>query len=296
LKFGAHMYLWSDRWSDGSLDLLDHVRDLGLALFEVSLGDEVIFTPRKLRQRIEALGIELSIGPGGVWPMECDISDDDPDNRALGLAWHKHILNLASESGASAYCGALYGHPGRSLRRRPPPDEFSRTADNLRLLAEYASSLGVRLVIEPMSRFRSHLVTTPEQAVRLVQMADHPNLSILLDTFHMVTEVRDYGAAICMVGPLLWGLHACENDRGVPGGGLVPWDTVFDTLVADHPNARIMLETYNTALDDFGYQRGIFQNLCPDADAYVRQGIAFLQQCVRNAEDRSASPQTAPDS
>ena len=29
---------------------------------------------------------------------------------------------------------------------------------------------------------------------------------------------------------LLWGLHACENDRGVPGGGLVPWREIFAAL------------------------------------------------------------------
>ena len=31
-------------------------------------------------------------------------------------------------------------------------------------------------------------------------------------------------------GDLLWGLHACENDRGVPGGGLVPWRDIFTAL------------------------------------------------------------------
>ena len=283
------MYLWTDRWSDEALWLLDHVRELGLEVFEVSLGEDSVVTPRRLRRHAEQLGLEITIGPGGPWPPECDISDDDPEQRARGLAWHQHVLDLASESGASAYCGAIYGRPGRVLRRRPPPEEYPRTAESLHRLADYAMRAGVQLVIEPMSRFRTHLVNTPEQAVRLVRLADHPNLRILLDTYHLLPEVRDYGAAVRTTGDLLWGLHACESDRGVPGGGLVPWTAVFDALVGVCPGARILLETYNTALGDFSFSRGIFQNLCPDGDAFAREGVAFLRHCAGEAVRRVAS-------
>jgi hypothetical protein len=34
----------------------------------------------------------------------------------------------------------------------------------------------------------------------------------------MITEERDYGGAVRQALPLLWGLDACENDRGVPRG------------------------------------------------------------------------------
>lgn len=277
--------MWADRWSDAALPLLDHIKSLGVDVFEISLGDDIVFTPKLLRHRAEQLDLELTVGPGGVWPMECDISADDPNHRILGLAWHKRIIDLAGESGVSAYCGALYGHPGKSLRRRPPADELPRTADNLHRLAEHAAQAGVKLVIEPMSRFRTHLVNTPQQAVALARSADHPNLAVLFDTFHMVTEVRDYSAAIRSAGALLWGIHACDNDRGVPGGGLMPWPDVFDALLATKPNARVMLETYNTSLGDFAYQRGVFQNLCPDGDAFARQGLAFLRKCAGCAAD-----------
>jgi hypothetical protein len=33
----------------------------------------------------------------------------------------------------------------------------------------------------------------------------------------MITEERDFGVAICAALPVLWGVHTCENDRGVPG-------------------------------------------------------------------------------
>jgi D-psicose/D-tagatose/L-ribulose 3-epimerase len=280
LKFGAHQFLWKSHWTDADAGILDRARALGLTVFEVSLGDDVRFDCRRLRRHAEALGIELTIGPGNAWPMECDISHDDAGLRAKGLAWHKQILERAAECGAAAYCGAIYSHPGRVCRRQPPADELPRAAENLHVLAEHAAGLGVRLVIEPTSRFRNHLVNTSRQAVQLAELAGHSNLSINLDTYHMITEERDYGAAIRRAASRLWGVHACENDRGVPGGGLVPWPAVFAALREVDGPVRFLLETYRTGPDGFGFERGIFRDLCPDPEAFIRQGVAFLKGCA----------------
>jgi D-psicose/D-tagatose/L-ribulose 3-epimerase len=278
MKLGLHCYLFTERWSDDRLDVLDTARDLGAECFEVVVGDDIDFTPRLTRQRAEALGLTLTVGPGGQWPTECDISADEPADRAKGLAWHCQQIDLAGELGAAAYTGALYGHPGTVKRRVPPIDEYPRTAEGLHRLAEHAASRGVMLALEPMSHFRTHIANTPEQIMRLVTLADHANLGVLLDTYHMIPEVRDFGAAIRTVGDRLWGLHACENDRGVPGGGLVPWDHVFAALRDIAFDGFVLLEAYNSSLSDFAFRRGMFHDVCPDGEAFARQGLAFLHR------------------
>src|SRR5690349_48478 len=105
IKFGAHIFLWTDRWTDDSLPLIDQARHLGLDCLDISVGDDVHFDPKLTRQRAASAGLELLISPGNVWPMECDISDDDPENRRRGLAWHKHNIELAAELGATTYSG-----------------------------------------------------------------------------------------------------------------------------------------------------------------------------------------------
>lgn len=277
MKFGLHCYLFTDRWSDDDLDVLDTAKSLGADVVEVVVGDDISFTPQLTRQRAETLALELTVGPGGAWPATCDLSADDPADRARGLAWHSRQVDLAAEVGAVAYTGALYGHPGTVQRRAPPADEATRTAEGLWRLAEYAQAQGVKLALEPMSHFRTHLANTPEQLLRLIALADHPNLAVLLDTYHMITEVRDYYAAIRSVGARLWGLHACENDRGVPGGGLVPWDQVFGALRDMGFDGYVMLEAYNSSINDFAYRRGMFHNVCPDGAAFARTGLAFLR-------------------
>jgi D-psicose/D-tagatose/L-ribulose 3-epimerase len=278
MKLGLHCYLFTERWSDDRLDVLDTARDLGAECFEVVVGDDIQFTPQLTRQRAEALGLTLTVGPGGLWPTECDISADEPADRAKGLAWHCQQIDLAGELGAAAYTGALYGHPGTVKRRVPPADEYPRTAEGLHRLAEHAASRGVMLALEPMSHFRTHIANTPEQIMRLVTLADHANLGVLLDTYHMITEMREFGAAIRAVGDRLWGLHACENDRGVPGGGLVPWDQVFAALRDITFDGFVLLEAYNSSLSDFAFRRGMFHDVCPDGEAFARQGLAFMRR------------------
>ena len=278
MKYGAHSYIFTEYWMDAQLHILDTAAELGLDCFEIGIGDDIVYTPELTRRRAEALGLTLVVSPGGLWPVECDLSADDPTDRARGLAWHKRQVERAAELGAVAYTGALYGHPGVVKRRIPPPDEYPRTAEGLARLAEYGASHGVQIVIEPMSHFRTHLVNTPEQAMRLIALADHPNLTVLFDTYHMITEVRDYGQAIRTIGDRLWGLHACENDRGAPGGGLVPWPAVFSALRGIDFDGHMLMEAYNSGTGDFAVRRGMFHDVCPDGEAFVRTGLEFLRQ------------------
>ena len=121
MRFGAHSYMFTDRWSDECLGILDAVGELGLDFFEIGVGDDVRFSAELTRRRAEGLGIELGVGPGGHWPLECDLSSDGADERQAGLDWHCGIVDRAHAIGATAYCGSLYGHPGVVKRRKPPP-------------------------------------------------------------------------------------------------------------------------------------------------------------------------------
>jgi len=277
MKFGAHCYLFVDRWSDETLWVLDECKELGLDCVEIALGDDVDFSPALTVRRANELGLGLNVSPGGDWPVTADLSSKVPEERAEGLQWHKHQVDVAGELGAAAYCGALYGHPGTIRKQRLDPNEYARTAEGLHSLTEYASHKGVAIVLEPMSHFRTHVVNTPQQATQLLDLADHANLHVLLDTYHLVTEVTEYASGIKAVGKRLWGLHACENNRGVPGRGLVPWQEIFKALNAQSFDGYVLLESYNSSLGNFAHSRGMFHNVCPSGAAFVSEGLQFLK-------------------
>ena len=117
-KYGAHQFLWKSHWTDADLPILESARRLGCTLFEISLGDDVSFDRARLCRHAKEIGMELTVGPGNDWPKNCNISDDDPENRRTGAAWHRKIVEWAAELGAVAYCGSIYSHPGHICFRR----------------------------------------------------------------------------------------------------------------------------------------------------------------------------------
>ncbi len=279
MKYGAHCFIFTERWADSQLHLLDTSKGLGLDVFEIATGDDVSFSLTATRKAAEALGLELFVSPGGQWPTHCDLSSDDPQERQAGLAWHKRQVDIASELGASCYAGALYGHPGTIKRRAPSMNEWQWTAEGLHQLAEYAAANTVKVVLEPMSHFRTHLINTPEQVVRMIELVDHANVYALLDTYHLVTEIRDFAAGFHTAKDKLLTLHACGSDRGVPGGDIVPWQQVFRAIRESNWDGTIMFESYNSS-QTFAYERGLFHNVCPDGAAFVAQGLRFIRQSL----------------
>lgn len=275
--YGSHIYVFTDKWSDDSYWVCDEAAALGLNCLDISIGDDITFDAKSCKRAAAAQHLQLMISPGGEWPLEADLSDDNPENRKIAIAWHKKQIDLAHELEAIAYTGSIYGHTGVVKKRRPPTDEYAWCAESLHEVAEYAEQKGIIIALEAMSHFRTHIANTPEQLIRLIEMADQKQLRIAFDTYHAITEVRNYGDSIRACGDLLWGLQACENDRGVPGGGLVPWDSVFQALRDINFNGPVVLETYNSSIGDFAYERAMFHNPCPDYKEFIRQGIDFLR-------------------
>ena len=278
MKYGAHIFLWIERWDNSQLGLFERAKKLGLDVLEIAVGDDVEFDSEKIKAAASDSQIELLISPGGVWPMAADLSQ--PDKYAL--EWHKHWIDQGALAGATAYTGALYGHPGRVEKIAPSNSEFKIVCENLKELSTYAENKGVKIVLEPMSHFRTHLINTPQQALQLLEAINHSNLSVLVDTYHVSTEIRDFYNGIKILDGKLWGLHACENDRGCPGGGIIPWNEVFRGLKEMNFDGYMVLESYNSGLrnGDFAYSRGMFHHVCEDGDEYVKRGLEFLKSMV----------------
>ena len=277
MYFGAHSYLWVNQWADEHINLFEHIASLGVEAFELSLGDDIHFDYALTRKAAEAFNIKLIVGPGGHWPKQCDISLPSVEDRQRGVQWHQKNIRTCAELGVIAYTGAIYGRPGRVAHHLPSREEYLRIAESLHLLAEFAENLGVKLILEPMSHFRTHLVNRPGQALELIRLADHQNLHLLLDTYHLVTEIRDFRSEIINSASHLWGFHACANDRGVPGeDDLIPWGEVADALKQINFNGCIELESYNSSPTGQAAQRGLNNNPCPDGDDFVKQGFKFL--------------------
>lgn len=104
--------------------------------------------------------------------------------------------------------------------------------DLLHLAAEYAKTLSVRLVIEPLNRYETDLILNTAEALEFIRQINHPNIGLLLDTFHVNIEEASWTEPFsrALAAGLLWHIHAADNNRLPPGHGLINFRTLITIL------------------------------------------------------------------
>jgi D-psicose/D-tagatose/L-ribulose 3-epimerase len=116
--------------------------------------------------------------------------------------------------------------------------------------------------------------------VEVVDRVGHPACQIMLDTFHMNVEERSLGDAIRCAGPRLKHFHSCENDRGAPGTGHVPWDDVAKALRDIQYDGPVVIESFTAKVQSIARAAAIWRPLAPSQDALAIQGQQFLRQLL----------------
>jgi D-psicose/D-tagatose/L-ribulose 3-epimerase len=177
---------------------------------------------------------------------------------------------------------------GKRPDERPDETIWDRSASALRVVSEYAQTAGVTLGLEPVNRYESCLINTAEQAVAMTDRIGLANVGVHLDTYHMNIEEKDWAVPVHTAGKKLCHIHLCENDRGIPGTGLVEWDTLFGALHDIGYNGYGAMESFFSVSDDMRSGTCIWRDLAPDGDTLVSEGLRFLQALA--AKHRPVAP------
>ena len=119
------------------------------------------------------------------------------------------------------------------------------------------------------------------QGLAMVRRVGEPNVGLLLDTYHMNIEEKDFYDPIVAAGDQLYHLHTSENDRGTPGTGLVQWDRVFQALREINYKGGITIESFVTAVPEVAASTCIWRSLAPDGDTLASEGLTFLKRMAK---------------
>ncbi|MCX6089219.1 MAG: sugar phosphate isomerase/epimerase, partial [Candidatus Atribacteria bacterium] len=120
-------------------------------------------------------------------------------------------------------------------------------------------------------------VNTAEQATYLMEMIGEPNVKAHLDTYHMNIEEKDFYSPILRLGEHLGYIHLCENDRGIPGTGLVRWNDVFRGLRDIGFQGNVAIESFVASVPRIAAATCVWRSLAPDGDTLARKGLKFLK-------------------
>jgi D-psicose/D-tagatose/L-ribulose 3-epimerase len=136
----------------------------------------------------------------------------------------------------------------------------------------------VKLGIEPLNRYETDFINTVDEGLKLCELIDHPNVGLLLDSYHMNIEEKNVCQSIEKAKDKLFHFQVAENDRGVPGTGSINWTAIFSTLKKINYNKNVTLEMFIQANVDTSKDLFTWRNIENDPyDAIVRS-FNFLSE------------------
>jgi len=276
LKYAVHAYAWTPSWSNDTLDLIDRAKALGFDMIEIPLMEIDLVDASKIRRRLDAVGIDVITST--VLAMDCDLTADDEKTRAAGVDYLKRCVQATADMGAGVLGGVLYSAIGRKLDSFPSTKHWEWAAQGLKEVARYARGAGVTLGLEAINRYETFLVNTCDQAVRLVEMVDEPNVGIHLDSYHMNIEENDFYQPTTKALPHLVFYHISESHRGTPGEGLVRWEDIFRALAEGGYSGPVGLESYTEVSDAMRPATCIWRKLASSSDQLITDGLRYFKE------------------
>jgi len=279
MQLGIHAMAWTPHWSNESLPLIHRVASLGLDFIEIPLMGIDDIDAVAIRRSAEEAGI--GVVTSSVLSDATDITSADAGIRRAGVAYLQRCIDATAEMGAPQFSGVVYCSHGKRPEGRPTADDWKRSADGLSTAAEHAQDAGIMLGIEPVNRYESPLINTCEQALQLTAMIGASNVKVHLDTYHMNIEEKSWKDPVVTAGDRLCHFHLCENDRGIPGTGLVDWQELFEGLARIGYRGYAALESFIDVSDDMVAGTAVWRDLAPSGDVLVNEGTAFLRGLIQ---------------
>ncbi len=273
MKLGIHAYAWCSQWSNDTLDLIDRVKNAGCDFIEIPLMCLETFDAVAIKKRLDKVGLEAVTST--VLLGETDITSDEAEMRGKGVEYLKACVKATADIGAKSFSGVIYSQHVKPALKRPSEQTWQYSADCLRQAAEYAQPLGVQIGLEPVNRYETYLVNTCEQALKLKEMIGCDNVKVHLDTYHMNIEEKSFYEATKLAGKDLIHYHLCENDRGIPGTGLVDWDGIFKALSEMNYQGCAALESFVDCTDNMN--TWVWRQLAENGDVLLKQGLEFIR-------------------
>ncbi len=284
MKFGVNAFIWTASFSRADLHLLPVIKEHGFDGVEIPIFQPGDFDAAGIRRGLEENGLECTVC--SVMPDGLAIFSEDAGVRQKALTHLEACAKAIAEVGAKLFVGPMYSPVGFLPGRRRTKDEWKRAVESYQSLAPALARHGVTLAVEPLNRFETFFLNTAADAAALCAEVNHPNIGVLLDTFHSNIEEKNIPAAYRTVDRWLKHVHTCENDRGTPGTGHVDWPGVFEALREVNYDGWLTIESFGFALGGISAAASIWRDIERSPESIAFDGVRFLKERLALAAAR----------
>jgi D-psicose/D-tagatose/L-ribulose 3-epimerase len=276
-KYGLELLLWTGNFQKKDIPFIAHAKELGFDGVELHLGHPDQIPVREIRDALKQNRMEVNFAV--TLTNDTNPLSPDPDVRKAGLGFFKKCIDVAADiaGGPCGVGGVNYASWGYFTGTSRTEQEWEWAVRNYREAAQYAADKGILLVVEPVNRFETYFMNTAADGVRFCRDVGESNVKVHLDTYHMIREEKNFYRAIVDTGEYLGYFHACENERGIPGTGLVAWEEVYRALRDIGYDGWITIESFVPDIKELARLTAIWRKLAPSADALAGEGLKNIK-------------------
>ena len=190
------------------------------------------------------------------------------------------MVDVSNEIGAEVLGGVIYASWGYISGKPRTQDEWKWSIDSMQKVASYAKKASkLILAIEPVNRFETHFINIAEDAVKYCKEVGTGNIKVHLDTFHMIREEVSFTKAVETCGKEYLGyVHTCENNRGIPGTGLVPWKEFFKALNKIGYTGPTAIESFDPGFEEINRLCAIWRKFADTGEELAVKGLKNLKK------------------
>jgi len=274
--FGVHTSMWTMSWDRaGAERAVKAACDYGMDFIEIALLNAQAVDAEHSRALLEKNDM-ASVCSLGL-PQECWASRH-PEK---AINYLEIALDKTAAIGARALSGVIFGGIGERTGVPPTQREYDNIAHALSAAARHAKRLGLELGIEAVNRYENHLINSAQQAVDMVERIGADNIFVHLDTYHMNIEEKGAANGILAARDHLKYIHLSESDRGTPGAGNIPWDSIFATLAAIGFKGGLAMESFINMPPEVSYGLAVWRPVAKDEQDVMGNGLPFLRNKAR---------------
>lgn len=243
---------------------------------------------RPLRREIVELAHELDLTYTFCTslPPDGDVASEDPRQRQRGVDAMRRNIELAAEMEGAVIGGMLHGStvkPGVPVDNATRQRRLEHSAAAVQQMAQTARACGVRMGLEMCNRYENSMLNTVSQGLAFLDMVASPAVGLHLDTYHMNIEEDDLAAAIIQAGDRIVNVHACDNNRKLPGMGHVNWREILLALHAAGYTGALATECFSHPFGVWTNDHRIWRSYVKDGiDQDLKRSMAYLHALERD--------------
>lgn len=275
IKYGAHTFLWIDEWTtEKGNKAIKASSEAGFDFIEISLMKPDEFDPAAHKPLLAKTGLEVTTSL--VLPEWAHMPGKPKEAR-------KYLVNALEKADAigSTYLGGCIafalGVFGGSV---PLQVERQVVIDTLGEVALEAKARGIRLGIEVVNRYESHLYNTLADAKETILAIGADNVKVHADTYHMNYEERGFYNSLVSCGDAVGYVHMSENHRGMLGTGTINWDEVFRGLADAHYSGPLVVKCFAAVNPSLATAIKLWRPPKEPPRVLASEGLKFLRQAA----------------